>query len=176
MTEIVIWTNSRIPFGNTGNVLNEDPNTGLLHNFTVSEKATSISCPDFLLKFQWEILDARIKPQCHVIIIDSKEISGCLPDTLQKICACSIAFVLAHPMKFVVFYDVLNFSTTAELNNSATFHQALEAQTFGLSSFVRIHRHQGIPLETTFKKNQIKPEGAKILARSVLETVMTIWT
>ena len=168
MTEIVIWSSARINFDLAGNTLFEDPKTTFLHDFKVVNKEFSNIDEEFLLNFEWEVLEARLVPQCHIVIIDSQDIVRLSPEFLQKVCACLIAFVLAHPMKVLVFYDILNFKTSDELNHIVKFHQTLESQTIGLYSFVRIHRHQGASLESAFKRGQMIQSGVKNLTRSLL--------
>ena len=176
MTEIVIWSNARIKFDLAGNTLFEDPQTGFLHDYKIVNKDFSTIDEEFLFNFEWEILEAKLTPQCHIVLIDSQDVVRLSHEFLQKICACLIAFVVAHPMKVLVFYDILNFKTSDELTHIAQFHLTLETQISGLYSFVRVHKHQGISLESSFKRGQMIQSGVKNLARALLLVASEILT
>ena len=175
MVEIVLWKSQNFDFEKAGNVLYENPRTGFLHNYTIISQPSSLIDQNFLLDFEWEILDAKVKPQCHVVITDSRDLVNLPNETLQKICACAIAFTIEHPMKYLIFYDVASHTSPEEFNQAALLYHFIESQSTNLSLFVRIYKHRGVGLETKFLPNgQLNTFGTKVLARSILMQVMDV--
>jgi hypothetical protein len=176
MTEVVIWTPRRFDFDLSANTLYENPKNGFLHNYEIKIKRTSLTSGDFLLNLEWDILEARLKPQCHIVIIDSKNLTHCPTEWVNKVCSCAISFTITHPMKYLVFYDPDCALSNEEIEATLTFNQFLNQQISNLDSYVKLVSHSGASLTPKFTSNgQLGPPGMKQLARGIMMKVHEIF-
>ncbi len=167
--DLIIWPSRSIDLLAVSPVLAEDPVTGFLNNFTVNVRKVGITRPTFLQEFAWEIIEARIRPQIHIVLLDNNEISKNNQSELFKVCACAIDFVSTHPMKFVIFYDLVNFNSGSTMDSAMQLSYKLRLQTENLSSFARLHVHLGEPLHPdSSPSGALNQEGLAKLARSLI--------
>ena len=167
--DLVIWSSSNIKLATVPHVLAEDPTTELLNDFSFEITKTEVSDVNFLPKFAWMILKAQLRPQMHVVLLDSNRITKNNQAAIFKSCACAIDFVSSHPMKYVIFYDLINHKGGESMNSALQLSHKLQLQTENLSSFARLHTHQGHPLQPDLSKNgQLNYDGLVKLAKSII--------
>jgi hypothetical protein len=176
MVEIVLWTTPNLPFDKAGSTLYENPKNGFMHNFNVTIKNTSLTDPNFLLDYEWDIIGAKVRPQCHIVLVDGRDLVKLPSELIQRVCACVIDFTVSHPMKYVIFYDILSFTNPDESAHSTVLYEFIEAQSYGLASYAKPHRHLGAPFDTTLTPNgNLDSFSMKVLARSILIQVHEIF-
>jgi len=176
MVEIVLWTTPKICFDKAGNTLYEEPDAKFLHNYGIAVKNKAFTDPDFLLEFAFQTIEARVRPQCHVILIDSRDIVLASIDVLQKLSACVIAFTITHPMKYLIFYDLANHRTSEEVNQITLLNHFVQSQSINLNFYVTAARHSGGPLTVNTRSDgQIDISGMKILTKSIIRQVNNIF-
>ena len=167
--DLVIWSSSKIKLSTVPHILAEDPITELLNDFSFEITKTEVSDVNFLSKFAWMILRAQLRPQMHIVLLDNNCITKNNQASIFKSCACAIDFVSSHPMKYVVFYDLINYNGRVSMHSALQLSHKLQHQTENLSSFARLHTHQGDPLHTDLSKNgQLSHEGLVKLAKSII--------
>jgi len=169
MFELIIWASDNFDFKKAGNTLFEDPRTNFLHDFNVSSRTLPITNVEFLREFEWEVLDAGVKPQCHVIILDSREVAEANLIAVQKVCACAISFVTTRPMKFLLFYDIQSQSTIEQTTQGALLYHYIYEHTVQMPLYSRVLLHEGTPVSDRYLANgQMGASGIKIIARNVI--------
>jgi hypothetical protein len=174
--DVIVWPSKNTSVSQVSHILNENPSTGYLNEFNTEVRGIEISDPDFLVEFQWSILEAKMRPQFHVVILDNNLVTR---KNLQKqfqICACAIDFVSTHPMKYVIFYDLVNFKNVKAMDSSMTLSCKIRRQTENLSSFARLHTHLGPSFQSHFStaNDILDQSGLKILAKSIIHLVNQI--
>ena len=170
--DLIIWPSSYIPLQN---VLSEIIETKLHHDFNVEVIDSEIANPDFLMRFAWTILAAKLRPQIHVILIDNNKLSFANKINIFKNCTCALDFVSTHPMKYLVFYDLVNFNNSPRMDMAMHLSYKLQKQTENLSSFARVHIHQGHQLHPDTDFNQVlNHNGLVKLAQSILHLACQI--
>ena len=176
MLELVIWASNKFDFAKAGNTINEAPTTGLLHGFDISIKEVSLTDPNFLLEFEWEIINAHVKPQCHIILIDGRELKQVLPEFIQKVCSCALAFSISQSMKYTIFYDTkCHFNELdSTLMNSLISH--IESRCHNLGQYVKLTEYPDEPLCTRLLCTQVLGGvGMKRLSKDIIKQVLQIF-
>ena len=76
-------------------------------------------------------------------------------------------------MKYVIFYDLLNFKTLEAMDIAMTLNSKLKHQIENLSPFARIHTHLGPSLQPHFSRTDhpLDQSGLKVLAKSIVHLV-----
>ena len=170
--DLIIWPSSYLPLQN---VLPEFTDPKLMHHFNVEVSNSEITSPEFLAQFAWTILMAKFRPQIHVILIDNNKCSLANKVDIFKNCVCALDFVSTHPMKYLVFYDLVNFNSNTNMDIAMHLSYKLQKQTEVLSSFARVHIHQGHPLHHDTDGNQLLSNpGLVKLAHSILHLACQI--
>ena len=167
--DLVIWPSPNIPLASVSHILAEDPTSVYLNNFNVEVTQIGVTNPEFLQTFAWMILEAKLRPQMHIVLLDNALTNKNNQASLFKSCACAIDFVSTHPMKYIIFYDLVNFQTGATLDSAVHLSSKLRIQTESLSSFARLHVHQGHPLHPDIAPTGLLGyDGLVKLARSII--------
>ena len=161
--DLVIWSSSNI---HLENVISELPKKSSVNMKVASVEVTN---PDFLKKFAWMILEAKLRPQMHIVILDNNKLLLDNKTEIFKVCVCALDYILTHPMKYLIFYDLVNFRNSATMDSAMHLTHKLQMQTETLSSFARVHTHQGHPLHPNTDCNLIlSHSGLVLLAQSIL--------
>jgi hypothetical protein len=169
MFELVIWASNKFDFQRAGNTLLEDPRTNLLHDFDVRIRDTSITEVEFLREFEWAVLEANCRPQCHMVILDSRELVSTQLEILKRVCACSMAFVTARPMKYLAFYDIQSQVTLEQTMQGSLLYQFLHEHASHLQLYVKVILHEGAPLANKYLGNgNMGMVGMKTLTRNII--------
>ena len=176
MLEIVIWTSKKFDFSKANNVLYESPATGLLHGFEINLKQTSLTDPDFLLEFEWEVVNAHIRPQCHVILIDGRDLKKVRPDFIQKVCTCVLAFSISQSMKYIVFYDTKCHFNEVDTTLMTSLIPYLELKSQNLAHYVKLTEFPDEPLCNRLLCNQeLASVGMKKLSKDIINQVARLF-
>ena len=176
MVEIVLWTTPRLNFDKAGNVLYEEPDSKFIHNYGVSIKHIAFTDSNFLLEFAFQTIEAKVRPQCHVILLDSRDVVLAPIDLLQKLSACLIAFTITHPMKYLIFYDLANHKTINEINQITLLTHFIESQSINLNYYVSATRHSGGSLAAQIREDgHMDILGMKILTKAIIHQVNSIF-
>ena len=176
MVEIVFWTTPKLNFDKAGNVLYEEPDTQFLHNYGISIRKVAFTDPKFLLEFAFQGIEAKVRPQCHVVLLDSRDIVLAPIEELQKLSACAIAFTITHPMKYLMFYDLANHKTVQEINQITLLTHFIESQSLNLNYYVSANRHSGSSLAAQIRHDgQMDIQGMQILTKSIIRQVNNVF-
>jgi len=167
--DLVIWPSPNVNLASVPHILAEDPTTTYLNDFAVEVTNTGVTNLDFLQTFAWMILEAKLRPQIHIVILDNTLTNKNNQASIFKNCACAIDFVSTHPMKYVIFYDLVNFQNGATMDSAVHLSCKLRIQTDPLSSFARLHVHQGHPLHPDVDPTGLlSHDGLVKLARAII--------
>ena len=174
--DVIIWPSKNTSLSKVIHVLQENPATELLNEFSTEVTKVEVNDPDFLIEFQWSILVAKLRPQFHLVILDNNIIDRENFQKFFKICSCAIDFASTHPMKYVIFYDLLNFKTLEAMDIAMSLNSKLKYQIENLSPFARIHTHLGPSLQPHFSRtdHSLDQSGLKVLAKSIIHLVNQI--
>ena len=176
--DVIIWPSKNTSLSRVPHVLLENPTTKLLNEFNTEVTEVEVNDPDFLIEFQWSILEAKMRPQFHIVLLDNNLYNGLNYHKFFKMCACAIDFVSTHPMKYVIFYDLINFKTVEAMESAMNLSYKIKRQIENLSSFARLHTHLGPSLQPHFSRTNLSLDqsGLKILAESIIHLVNQILT
>jgi len=169
--DLVIWPSPRIPLSRVLQKFNEDPATGFLNNYHVIFEKLDLTHPEFLTKIEWKILEAKLRPQFHLIVLDNTLITLENKTLLAQVCACTTEFVATHPMKYVIFYDLVNYYDCTMIEDAFYLNHKIRNQIEPLSSFARLHAHSGPPLQTLFENDTLNLTGLVQLATAIVHLV-----
>jgi hypothetical protein len=169
--DLVIWPSPKTPLYKVSRKFDEDPTTGFLNSYCVVLEKSGLTDSDFLTKFEWKILRAKLRPQFHVIILDSTLVTAENKNLLSQTCVCASDFVATHPMKYVIFYDLINYQDCAEVEHAFHLNHRIRSQSESLSSFVRLHAHSGPPLQPQFVAEKLNLAGLNQLATAITHLV-----
>jgi len=168
--DLVIWPSRNVNLSSVTHILAEDPASGLLNDFAVEVETIGVTEPRFLQKFAWGILEARLRPQIHIVLLDNNFINKNNQAEIFHVCACAIDFVSTHPMKYVIFYDLVNFNSGTTMDSAIQLSHKLRLQTENLTSFARLHVHLGRPLHPdSSPSGVVNHHGLKRLARGLIQ-------
>ena len=165
--EVLIWSTKRIDLSKVSSTFLEDTQNRFLNEFTTHFKIGDRFGSRFLLSFHKIILEAKSRPQYHVIILDSLIVKENHYLTLIDIFKCMIDLVKTHPMKCLTFYDIKDGKSLD------TFHElifSLHTQIDPRSLTLRFCRNDG-PMLLTKADGTLSTVSLVVLARILVENI-----
>jgi hypothetical protein len=170
--EVIIWTNKRINLSLVEEVFQENPITKRLNEFSVEIRTGDRYDAQFFLSFSSSVVEARMRPQYHLIVLDSVLTENNSIATLINVFTCAMDQIKNHHMKFLTFFDLKTVPKPGNLPKMRYVVHAIQTLTDISPQTVRYKEYAGQPL--SFGSN---PEGGltrlvlTILARSMVHQI-----
>ena len=106
--EVIIWTTKGVDLDDVSHVLMENPVNNRLNEFAVEVRKGDKFDAHFFLGFSSSIVQAKSRPQHHIVILDGQIVQNNSVPSLIRTFECMIDQVKNHPMKCLIFYDLNN--------------------------------------------------------------------
>ncbi len=176
--EVIIWTNKRVDLTSVMSVLQEDPDSGLLHPHDVVVKIEHEFNSEFFLDFCKSLRNAGVVPQYHVIILDGRTALSQYPydygkiHRLMEIFGCVVDQIQTRKMKFLMFYELKNEENRDQVTKMKNLSYEIRASLINPSSdILRYVQHEGSDLSYGTKFGTLTKLPLTLLARSLVRQV-----
>ena len=165
--EVIIWSTKRIDLSKVSSTFLENTHNRFLNEFTTYFKIGERFESSFLFSFNKTIVEAKSRPQYHIIILDTLIVKENNYLTLIDIFKCMIDLIETHPMKCLTFYDVKDGKSID------TFHElifSLHTQIDPRSLTLRFCRNDG-PMLMTKADGTLSTVSLAVLARTLVNVI-----